>query len=354
VTHSPLHTRMCDLLGVQYPIVQTGMGWVSTPPLVAATANAGAFGILGAASMSFDEMETAIKETRAATDKPFGVNMRADQPDLRERAELLIREGVRAASFAMAPNVDVVKRLREGSVLIIPTVGAKRHAEKVMAIGVDALVVQGSEGGGHTGPVHTTVLLPQVVDAVGDLPVIAAGGFFDGRGLIAALAYGASGIAMGTRFMLTKESPVPESVKRFYLSKSVTDAFVTTKVDGVPHRVLRTAFIDRLERAGEAGTLVRAIRSALAFKKGSGTSWRRMLREGLAMRKTHDLSWSQVIMAANTPVLLRAAMVDGRTDVGVMASGQVVGLIEDIPAVAELIQRIVGEAERAREGLSSP
>ena len=176
--------------------------------------------------------------------------------------------------------------------------------------------------------------------------MIGAGGFFDGRGLVAALAYGAGGIAMGTRFVLTKESPVPESVKNFYLSSSVTDAFVTRKVDGVPHRVLRTEFIDRLERGGETTTLLRAIRNAMAFKKESGTSLRRMLSEGRAMRKTHELSWSQVIMAANTPVLLRAAMVDGRTDVGVMASGQVVGLIEDIPTVAELIQRIVQEADR--------
>jgi NAD(P)H-dependent flavin oxidoreductase YrpB (nitropropane dioxygenase family) len=176
--------------------------------------------------------------------------------------------------------------------------------------------------------------------------VIAAGGFFDGRGLVAALAYGASGIAMGTRFMLTEESPVPESIKRFYLGRSVTDAVVTRKVDGVPHRVLRTPFIDRLERGGEAGSLLRAIRSAMAFKKESGTSWRQMIREGRAMRRTHDLSWSQVIMAANTPVLLRAAMVEGRTDIGVMASGQVVGLIDDIPTVAELVQRIVDEAER--------
>ncbi|MGH2662506.1 MAG: NAD(P)H-dependent flavin oxidoreductase [Actinomycetota bacterium] len=345
MTHPALRTRLCDLLGVEYPIVQTGMGWVSTPALVSATANAGGFGILGAATMSLDELHAAIKETRALTDRPFGVNMRADQPDLSERADLLIEGGVRAASFAMAPQVGIAQRLRQGGVKVIPTVGAKRHAEKVVALGVEALVVQGSEGGGHTGPVHTTILLPQVVDAVGDVPVIAAGGFFDGRGLVAALAYGASGIAMGTRFMLTEESPVPEEVKRLYLGRSVTDTVVTRQVDGVPHRVLRTPFIDRLERGGEAGTLVRAIRNAMEFKKESATSWGQMIREGRAMRRTHDLSWSQVIMAANTPVLLRAAMVDGRTDIGVMASGQVVGLIDDVPPVNELVGRIIHQAE---------
>lgn len=345
MTHPALKTKLCDLLGVEYPIVQTGMGWVSTPALVSATVNAGGFGILGAATMDMDELRAAIKETKSLTDKPFGVNMRADQADLRERADLLIEEGVKAASFAMAPHVGIVQSLRDGGVKVIPTVGAKRHAEKVVALGVDALVVQGSEGGGHTGPVHTMVLLPQVVDAVGDVPVIAAGGFFDGRGLVAALAYGASGIAMGTRFMLTKDSPVPEDVKRFYLGKSVTDTVVTRRVDGVPHRVLRTEFIDKLERGGGGGSLLRAIRNAMEFKKESGTRWGQMIREGRAMRKTHDLTWSQVIMAANTPVLLRAAMVEGRTDIGVMASGQVVGLIDDIPSVNELVGRIIRQGE---------
>jgi len=174
--------------------------------------------------------------------------------------------------------------------------------------------------------------------------VIAAGGFFDGRGLVAALSYGAAGIAMGTRFLLTKESPVPDAVKQFYLSKAVTDTVVTTKVDGVPHRVLRTAFVDALERSGAATGLVRAVRNAAAFKKEAGTSWAAMLREGLAMKRTHELTWAQVLMAANTPMMLRAAMVEGDLRYGVMASGQVVGLIEDLPSVGELVARITSEA----------
>src|SRR5204862_3863905 len=131
-----------------------------------------------------------------------------------------------------------------GGVVVIPSIGAKRHAEKVAEWGVDAVLVQGGEGGGHTGSVPTTLLLPQVVDAV-DIPVIAAGGFFDGRGLVAALAYGAAGIAMGTRFLLTSDSPVPAAIKQIYLAKGVTDTVVTTQVDGHPHRVLRTPLVDR-------------------------------------------------------------------------------------------------------------
>jgi NAD(P)H-dependent flavin oxidoreductase YrpB (nitropropane dioxygenase family) len=184
--------------------------------------------------------------------------------------------------------------------------------------------------------------------------VIAAGGFFDGRGLVAALAYGASGVAMGTRFLLTQESTVPDVVKRAYLERAVTDTVVTTQVDGVPHRVLRTEFVEHLEHGGRVTSLPRAARNALAFKKLSGTSWRALAAEGLAMRKNQGLSWSQIVMAANTPMLLRAAMVDGRTDLGVMSSGQVVGVIDDLPPVAELIARIVSEADAVLDRLHGP
>ena len=341
--HPALRTRFTELVGIRFPIVQTGMGWVSGPELTAATAAAGGLGILAAATMSYDELEHAIKEVRSRTDAPFGVNMRADQPDVSDRIELLIRERVRVASFAMAPKRDLIKRLQDGGVLVMPSIGAKRHAEKVAEWGVDAVLVQGGEGGGHTGSVPTSLLLPQVVDAV-DVPVVAAGGFFDGRGLVAALAYGASGIAMGTRFLLTSDCRVPDAVKQFYLSKSVTDTVVTRQVDGVPHRVLRTELVDALEAGHVPSRYLGALRNAQRFRKEAGLRWRDMLREGAAMRKTQELTWSQVLMAGNTPMFLRAAMVEGRTDLGVMASGQVVGVIEDLPSCAHLIKRIVDQA----------
>jgi NAD(P)H-dependent flavin oxidoreductase YrpB (nitropropane dioxygenase family) len=346
VTHPALSTRFAELVGIRYPIVQTGMGWVATPQLAAATSAAGGLGILAAATMSYDELAAAIKDVRERTDAPFGVNMRADQSDVGDRVDLLIREGVKVASFAMAPKQDLIARLHDGGVLVMPSIGAKRHAEKVAAWGVDAVLVQGGEGGGHTGSVPTSLLLPQVVDAVGaDIPVIAAGGYFDGRGLVAALAYGASGIAMGTRFLLTSDSPVPQPVKDVYLSKSVTETVVTKQVDGVPHRVLRSGLVDQLEAASTPRRFSGAARNAMKFRKDSGTSWSDMIREGLAMRKTQELSWSQMLMAGNTPMLLRAAMVDGRVDLGVMASGQVVGVIDDLPSCADLIERIMSEAD---------
>ncbi|MBB6172677.1 NAD(P)H-dependent flavin oxidoreductase YrpB (nitropropane dioxygenase family) [Nocardiopsis mwathae] len=345
--HAPLSTALTDLVGCRHPIVQTGMGWVAGPRLVSATANAGGLGILASATMSLERLAAAIAEVRARTGAPFGVNLRADAADAPDRVDLLIRKRVRVASFALAPTPELIARLKDAGIAVIPSVGAPRHARKVAAWGADAVLVQGGEGGGHTGPVPTSVLLPQVVDAV-DIPVVAAGGFFDGRGLVAALAYGASGVAMGTRFLLTSDSPVPEEVKRFYLD--ATDTVVTREVDGVPHRVLRTDLIDALESTGRLRRIPRllhAARNAAAFRRASGLSWRDLLRDGLALRHARGLPWSQVLMAANTPMLLRCAMVDGRTDLGVMASGQVVGAInhpDDLPSCAELIDRIMAEA----------
>ncbi|PZM97227.1 MAG: 2-nitropropane dioxygenase [Actinobacteria bacterium] len=347
-----LRTRICDLFGVRYPIVQTGMGYVSDAKLTAATANAGGLGILSAGLLSYEELAAAVEAVQARTDRPFGVNLRADQPDVERRIDLLIRAGVRVVSFALAPRQDLIAKCKDAGLVVVPSVGARRHAEKVAAWGVDAVIVQGGEGGGHTGGVPTSLLLPQVVDAV-DIPVIGAGGFFDGRGLVAALAYGAAGIAMGTRFLLTTDSPVAPAVKQVYLSKTVNDTVVTREIDGVPQRVLRTGTIEKLEKTSRVGRLVRAARNAVAFQRLSGTPWRDMIREGLAMRKSRELTWSQVIMAANAPMLYRAALLEGRTDVGLMATGQVVGLIEDLPSVQELIERIMAEAADVLRRLSA-
>jgi len=300
--------------------------------------------------MTLDELATAIGKVKSATDKPFGVNIRADAADAGDRVELMIREGVKVASFALAPKQELIARLKEAGAVVIPSIGAAKHARKVASWGADAMIVQGGEGGGHTGAVATTLLLPQVVDAV-DIPVIAAGGFFDGRGLVAALAYGAAGVAMGTRFLLTQESTVPDSVKQYYLGRTVADTVVTTRIDGVPHRVLRTDFVDELEHTNAVTSLPRALRNAAAFKKMSGTSWRGMVREGLAMRREANLKWSQLALAANTPMLLRAGLVEGRLDAGVLSSGQVAGVIDDLPTVAELIARIMNEAEQTLKRL---
>jgi len=338
-----LHTRLTELVGVEHPVVQTGMGWVAGARLVSATANAGGLGILASATMTLDELATAISKVKAATDRPFGVNIRADASDADDRVDLMIREGVKVASFALAPRQELIAKLKDAGAVVIPSVGAAKHARKVASWGADAVIVQGGEGGGHTGPVATTLLLPSVLDAV-DIPVIAAGGFFDGRGLAAALSYGAAGVAMGTRFLLTSDSTVPDAVKQRYLDAGLDGTVVSTRVDGMPHRVLRTPLVDRLESGSRAKGFAAAVFNAAKFKKLSGMTWRTMVRDGLAMRHGKELTWSAVLMAANTPMLLRAGLVEGNTAAGVLASGQVAGILADLPSCAELIESIVADA----------
>jgi NAD(P)H-dependent flavin oxidoreductase YrpB (nitropropane dioxygenase family) len=338
-----LDTALCRLTGIRYPVVQTGMGFVAGPRLAAATSRAGGLGIIAGATMSVPELAAAIREVAETTDAPFAVNMRSDAPDVMERVDLLIREGVRVASFALAPRRDVIATLRDAGVVTIPSIGARRHAEKVAEWGADAVIVQGAEGGGHTGAVPTSLLLPQVVDAV-DIPVVAAGGFFDGRGLAAALCYGAAGIAMGTRFLLSADSVVPDAVKRIYLDADVQGTVVTDAVDGAPSRVLRTARVEQLVRSGPLARLARSVRSARDWRTLSGGSWLGFAREGLAMRRNQRLPLAQVVMAANAPMLYRAAMVDGDPRFGVFASGQVAGLLDDLPTVEEIVTGIVEQA----------
>lgn len=342
-THPALKTRATELFGVDYPIVQTGMGWVSGPELTAATANAGGLGILSAVLTDTDDLPAQIDEVIKRTDKPFGVNLSAAHPQIDKRCQILIDKGVKVASFALAPKPEVIAKLKEAGLVVVPSIGAKRHAEKVAQWGADAVIVQGGEGGGHTGAVPTSLLLPQVVDAV-DIPVIGAGGFFDGRGLVAALAYGAEGIAMGTRFLLTSDSQIDPKIKQLYLEQSVNDTVVTKEVDGVPNRVLNVGQVDKILSSSGVRRLSRAAANAVKFQRMSGRPWGEMIREGLEMKKAQELSWSQVMMAANAPMLYKAGLIDGNTDIGVLATGQVVGMIDDLPSCQELIDRIIIEA----------
>ena len=337
-----LQTRITTLFGVRYPIVQTGMGWVANAKLTAATSNAGGLGIVAAAPMTFAQMQQAIAQVQAATDKPFGVNLRTDAVDIDARVDHIIKVKVRVASFAQAPGEAVVKKLKDAGVVVMPTIGARRHAEKVAAWGVDAVIAQGAEGGGHTGVIPTSILVPQVLDAV-DIPVLVAGGVYDGRGLAASLAYGADGIAMGTRFLLSSDSSVPDHVKQIYLDTPLTGTVVTKAIDGAPQRVIRTQLIDELERA-KLLAFPKALANALRFRKLTGTTYRDLLKEGLAMKKNQDLTWSQLALAANAPMLTKASLVDGHPEVGILPTGQGVGAIDTLPSCQEIIDSCVQQA----------
>jgi NAD(P)H-dependent flavin oxidoreductase YrpB (nitropropane dioxygenase family) len=324
------------------------MGYVAHPELVAASCNAGAFGILACATLNAAEVGPAIDRVRALTDRPFGVNFLTFQPGAPEIVATILAKRVRAVSFARGPDAAMIAQFKSAGMICIASVGALRHAQKSAELGADMLIVQGGEGGGHTGSVATTVLLPQVLDAV-KIPVFAAGGFADGRGLAAALAYGAAGVAMGTRFLMTRDSPVPEATKARYVKAGVDDVFVTTKLDGIPHRMLRNELSARIEKASGAGMLVTALRNALELKRLTGASFGDMLRSAGAMARSSHMTFGQALLAANSPVLLQRAVVQGHPSEGIMASGQVAGRLNDLPTCAELIERIVRDAEARLE-----
>ncbi|HEY4545489.1 MAG TPA: nitronate monooxygenase [Pedomonas sp.] len=350
----PLHTIMVERLGCRWPIIQTAMGWVAEPSLVIGSSNAGAFGFLGAAVMTPDEAERKIRQVREGTDRPFGVNFHMFQAGADKIVESILahKDQVRAVSFGRGPDAKMIGRFKDAGILCIPTVGALKHAQKMEQLGVDMVNVQGGEGGGHTGSVPTTVLLPQVLDTV-KIPVIASGGMADGRGLAAALAYGAVGIAMGTRFLLTQESPVPEVTKKAYLKASTDDIYVTTKLDGIPQRMVRTKALDRIERSGPLGKWLRAFESGLEMKKQTGMSWGDVIRMARGMTAHGAMPLSQAIMAANMPMMIQKAIVHGDLDNGVMATGVVGGRIAEIPTCQELVDRIVAEAHARLNALAA-
>ncbi len=347
--HPALVTRATELFGVRYPVVQTGMGWVSGARLTAATAAAGGLGILASATMSLDELGEAIDKVRERTENPFGVNLLPSQPDAADRISLIIDRGVTVASFAAAPRSEQVQRLRDAGVATVVTVGAPRHAEKVAAMGVSAVIAQGGEGGGHTGTIPTALLIPGVVAATAGsgLVVLAAGGMHDGSSLAAAAVWGADGIAMGTRFLLTAESQVPDHVKAVYLESGLNATVVTMAIDGAPQRVIRTEVIDELESSKGPLRFGRAAGNALRFARQSGTSPVDLLRTARSMKADQDLTWSQVALAANAPMMTKASVVDGDLEVGILPTGQVVGSIGDLPTVQELITGIMTDASAA-------
>ena len=324
------------------------MGWVADPTLVAGSCNAGGFGFLAGATIPAAEMERDILRVQALTDRPFGVNFHMYQPNAADIVDLVIRHGVRAVSYSRSPGPEFIGKLKDAGVICMPTVGLPKHALKAVELGADVVTVQGGEGGGHTGSVPTTLLIPQIVDAVGDrVPVVAAGGFKDGRGLLAALAWGADGIAMGTRFLMTEESPVPrETLQRYLDCSNPGDIIVSRAMDGLPQRMIVNELLGELERAGSLKKLWIALRNGLAFRKHTGASLGGLLKSALAMSGDADLSAAQAIMSANAPMIIQKAMVEGEPDRGVLPSGQVAGVISELVSCETLIRSIVEEAEQ--------
>ncbi len=345
-----MNTPLTKLLGCDYPIIQTAMGWVADARLVAATSNAGGLGFLAGAVMSPEEVEESVLAIKAATDKPFGVNFHMYVNGASDIVDICCKHGVKAVSYSRSPRAALVEKLKAAGIVCIPTVGAAKHAVKAVSLGADAVVVQGGEGGGHTGSVASTILLPQVLDSV-DVPVVACGGFKDGRGLAAALAMGASGIAMGTRFLMTQESPVPTNTKECYVGASPDQIVVSKKLDGLPQRMIFNACLKDLEATSQLGMWWLAVKNGLAFANMTQTSLLDMLKSAWKISRTGDISMAQTMMAANAPMMIQEAMVRGHPTQGILPSGQVAGVIKDLPDVATLIHAIVTEAQQSAQHL---
>lgn len=349
MTQPALATPLTALLGCSAPVVQTAMGWVAEPPLVAATTKAGGFGFLAGASIPPGEVEAQIRQVEESCEGKFGVNFHMFQPNADEIIGAILdhSERIRAVSYGRGPDAATIARFKDAGILCMPTVGAVKHAVKAVEIGADIITVQGGEGGGHTGSVPTSLLLPQVLDSV-DVPVVAAGGFHDGRGLAAALAWGASGIAMGTRFLLTTDSPVARDTLEVYLRTGDPSVIKVTKaVDGLPQRFIENAELRRLEGMSTPARLAAGIRHGLTYGRQNNMSLKDMLAFLWRATREDDSTFAATVLAPNLPTLVQRGLVEGNSDRGLLPSGQVAALIDELQSCETLIAGIVEDA-RAR------
>lgn len=336
-----MKTRLTELFGIQYPILLSGMSWVSVPELVAAVSNAGGLGILATGVYNPDQTRKAIARIRELTDRPFGANATLYFPGGKDNARALLEEQVPVINYSMGKGDWIVASAHQYGGKVIGTVTNEKHARAAEAYGTDAVLVTGHEAAGHGGDVTSLVLVPRIVDAVG-IPVIAAGGFGDGRGLAAALALGAEGIAMGTRFMATRESPVHEDCKRYAVDKDIDATVHTARFDGQPCRIMVAPGAKRAIRRGL--DLKRAFFNSREIARMLGMRWLKLFVGVLAA------GWrtiKQLAYLANAFKAFRIATQKGDVQRGVLPLGQVTGLVHDAPAVAEVVERIVAQARAA-------
>lgn len=333
-----MKTRVTELLGIRYPILLSGMSWISLPRIVAAVSNAGGLGILATGPLDPDQTRQYIKEVRKQTDKPFGVNVSLILPGGSQNAAAVLEEKVPVVNFALGKGDWLIREVHGYGGKVLATVTNARHALSAQNCGADAVIATGNEAAGHGEAVTTFVLIPSLVDAL-SIPVIAAGGIADGRGLAAALALGAEGVAMGSRFMTTKESALHEKVKRLSIEKSVYDTLYSRRFDGLWCRVMDTESARRAHRQGL--NLPAAFFNARAIAAQMRLPFFKLF---IGVMASGWKNAKQLAYFANAFKALRVATENGDLDTGVIPVGQATGLIHDEPAVAELMERIVAEA----------
>lgn len=340
-----MKTRITELFGIQYPILLSGMSWISVPKMVAAVSNAGGLGILATGPLSADETRQSIRETRSLTKKPFAANASLMLPGATSNAEVLLEERVPVINFALGKGDWIVKRAHEYGGKVMATVVNVRHAKRAQDYGADAVIVTGHEAAGHGGPVTSLVLIPTLADTL-DIPVIAAGGFADGRGLSAALSLGADAVAMGTRFMTTKESPLHDYYKTLSLEKTPYDTLYSSHFDGLPARVMDTESARKVLKRGL--NLPAAFVNSRAIAKQLGLPFAKLFFGVIAAGLDKAVALAYMANAFDS---IKRATENGDFKIGVLPVGQVMGLLKDIPTVAEVMERIVKEAIEVQKDL---
>lgn len=309
-----IKTRVCELIGIEYPIFQGGMAWVSTGELAAAVSESGGLGIIGSGQAPADWLRQEIHKVKAITQKPFGVNVMLMSPFVEEVMQVILEERVPVITTGAGNPGKYVPMLKEVGTKVIPVVASVALAKRLEKAGVDALIAEGMESGGHIGEIGTLPLVPQVVDAV-NIPVIAAGGIADGRGLVAALALGAEGVQMGTRFMCAEECTIAQAVKDKILKAKDRSTVVTGRSTGHPVRCLENPFTREMDQHE---------------------------RDGMSAAELEKLGVGK----------LRLAMVEGDVENGSIMAGQVAGAVRRLEPAARIIQDIMQSAEQEYERLS--
>lgn len=335
-------TRMTELFGIKHPIMLAGMNWITDTKLVSLVCNAGGIGIFAIARCTPEETVKSIKEIRQLTDKPFGVNQILVGPHAKENIQAAIEEKVPIINYSLGKPWFVDQVHAYGG-KVVGTIAIAKHAVKAQQLGCDAIIVTGHEAAAH-GDVATSLVLIPIVASLVNLPLIAAGGFYDGRGLAAALSLGADGISMGTRFTLTQESVVHDNFKQICLKASEQDTLYGNAFDGMPGRVLKTKAAERMMKGGFP--LVESFKAAKDVKEMLKLSFWQFVGVSFKMMTVEEGSpfWVQARQAVGNRRHMKA-IYDGNMEEGILFAGQNIGGIKDIPTVQQLVDRVIAEAE---------
>ncbi len=336
------------MLGIQHPIMLAGMNWITTPQLVTAVCNAGGLGVFATAACTPEETRRQIREIRSLTDKPFGINQILIGPGAKENIAVAIEEKVPIINYSLG-KPWFIEQVHAYGGKVMGTIAVARHAVRAAQLGCDLLVVTGHEAAAH-GDVATSLVLIPLVASLVKVPLIAAGGFCDGRGLAAALMLGADGISMGTRFIATRESGVHENFKSRILKATEQDTLYADVFDGMPGRVLKSPGAEAIMNSGLS--LSQSVRSALEVRRILNLSFSKFMALSWSMMKSEEgKSLLMQARQANGAIQHLKAIREGDEKEGFLFAGQCVGGIQDMPACRELIERVVAEAENRMEAV---